>query len=241
MNPNRRHWLRALGAALAAGVGAAPAVHADIGDADPALQPLRHAPPAAASRRGPPDPEAWERTLRAPDRLGPAPVRPVDQALLDDLRNGRWADAMRHVKAGAAVNARDARGSHPPALAAAGAQDDLLREMLRRGAVLDRTGEDGFTALGAAAWRGHRSTVRLLARAGADLATWGHNGHPPLHLAALAGHASVVEDLIALGSPVEGLNRARETALDVAASTNQEAVLDLLIRVGADMTKAGRR
>jgi ankyrin repeat protein len=90
--------------------------------------------------------------------------------------------------------------------------------MVRRGAVLDRIGEDGFTPLGAAAWRGHRTTAQLLLRAGADPAAWGHNGHPPLHLAALAGHAELVEDFLRLGSPIELLNRARETALDVAAS-----------------------
>ncbi len=214
---------------------------ADIGDGDPALRPLQRAVQPPAARSGAPDPVAWERQTRAPDRLGPPPVRTIDRALLDDLRSGRWADAMQRVKTGAAVNALDAQGRHPVALAAAAGQDELLREMLRRGAELDRLGDDGFTPLGAAAWRGHRSTVRLLVRAGADAAAWGHNGQPPLHLAALAGQAALVRDLLALGVPIEQLNRARESALDVAAAASQDAVMDLLIQGGADMTRAGRR
>lgn len=214
---------------------------ADAGDPDPALRPLSRPATVPLLRQGPGDPLALERTLRAPDRLGPTPLRDGDRSLLSALRAGAWADALQRVKAGAAVNARDDRGSHPLVLAAAGGQDELVREMLRRGAVADRVGEDGFTALGAAAWRGHRSTVRLLVRAGADIGAWGHNGQPALHLAAIAGHDELVADLLRLGAPIELLNRARESAIDVAANMNQERVLDLLIRGGADMTRAGRR
>jgi len=241
----RRQALLALGAAAGGLLTAHPALlstaRADIGDSDPALRSFARPASAPVARQGPPDPLAWERRTRGPDRLGPTPLRDGDLAMLQALRGGLWAEALQRVKAGASVNARDERGSHPLALAAAGGQDELVRELLRRGAMPDRTGEDGFTALGAAAWRGHRSTVRLLVRAGADEGAWGQNGHPALHLAAIAGHADLVDDLLRLGSPIELLNRSRESAIDVAANANQERVLDLLIRGGADMTKAGRR
>jgi hypothetical protein len=227
---------------VAAGLLAPPGpVHSDVGDGDRALRSFERAASAPPLRAQPVDPVVWERRQRPPDRLGPTPVRPADLAMLAALRAGRWAEASRQLKAGAAVNAHDEAGSHPLALAAAAGQDELVGNMIRLGAVLDRVGEDGFTPLGAAAWRGHRSTARLLLRAGADPAAWGYNGHPPLHLAALAGHADLVEEFLRLGSPIELLNRARETALDVAASANQDGAMDLLIRGGADMTKAGRR
>ncbi|MCA3243138.1 MAG: ankyrin repeat domain-containing protein [Rubrivivax sp.] len=241
----RSRTLLTLGAAAVGLLAAHPALlntaRADIGDADPALRSFARPASAPVARQGPADPQAWERRTRGPDRLGPTPLRDGDLALLQALRGGLWAEALQRVKAGAAVNARDERGSHPLALAAAAGQDELVRDMVRRGAVLDRIGEDGFTPLGAAAWRGHRTTAQLLLRAGADPAAWGHNGHPPMHLAALAGHAELVEDFLRLGSPIELLNRARETALDVAANANQDRAMDLLIQGGADMTKAGRR
>jgi ankyrin repeat protein len=221
-------------------LAATPAATADAGDPDPALRGLAPALPPAP-RQGPADPLALERQQRPPDRFGPAPLRPRDQALLEALRDARWPEALALVKAGAAANARDTRGSHPLALAAAAGQDELVRELLRRGAAMDRVGEDGFTALGAAAWRGHRSTVRLLVKAGAEAGVWGSNGQPPLHLAALAGHAGLVQELLRLGTPIEQLNRARESPLDVAANAGQDAVMDLLIQGGADMTRAGRR
>ena len=227
-------------AVAAAALLMAAAARADGADPDPALRAFAKPAPAVA-RVGPPDPIAWERQQRTPDRMGPAPLRPQDRALLAALREARWTDALAMVKAGAAVNARDERASHPLALAAAAGRDELVRELRQRGAAPDRVGEDGFTALGAAAWRGQRSTVRLLLRSGASAAAWGHNGHTPLHLAALAGHADIVDDLLRSGISIELLNRARESALDVAATAAQDAVMDRLIQGGADMTMAGRR
>jgi ankyrin repeat protein len=120
-------------------------------------------------------------------------------------------------------------------------QDDDLRKLLQRGAMVDRAGSLGVTALGAAAMAGWRSTVRLLLRAGADPAALGAGGQTALHLTAVAGHMAVVDDMLKLGVPVDLLNRQRETALDVAAAAGQQAVMDRLLQAGADLVGAGRR
>lgn len=219
---------------------AAPAAQADGADGDPALRPWLAEP--ARARQGPVDPIEWERRLRSASSLGPAPLRPAERQLIDAACAGRWDDALRLARGGqASANARDASGAHALACAAAGGRDELVLELSRRGAVLDRTNERGLTPLGSAAWHGRRSTVRLLLRLGADPAAFSRHGHTPLHLAAMAGHVEIVDDLLARGVSIELLNRQRETAIDVAAAAQQDAVIDRLVQGGADLTMAGRR
>jgi hypothetical protein len=230
--PSCRALLWALGLACTA---------AGAEDTDPALAGFRKRP-APAVREAPPDALEWERRLRVSNSFGPPDLRPVDAALLTAARQARWTDVQQLLKsAGAQANARDALGGHVLVLAARAGQDALLRDMLQRGAEIDRVGEDGFTALGAAAFAGRRSTVRLLLLAGAEPQRWGASGQTALHLATVAGHVDVVEELLRLRVDVDLLNRQRESALDVAASVAQDQVMAVLMRAGADTTQAGMR
>jgi ankyrin repeat protein len=231
---------RRAAALLAAGWLPAARVAAD-GDGDRALAPWAR-PPAAAQRTGPGDPLEWERRFRNAERAGPRAVRPEDRALLAALREGRFDEALRSVKAGrGAVDARDDSGGLPIVLAAAAGQDTLVRELLQHGATVDAIGEGGHSALTAAAWHGWRSTVRLLLRSGADASRLATNGHGALHLAAIAGHGSVLDELLRGGVPIELLNRQRESALDVAAAAGRDDMLEQLLAAGADANNAGRR
>jgi len=205
-------------------------------------------PPSAAPVRTVPVLKLeWDRRLRAADRLGPVPLRPVDQAMLAAARAGRWADVLAWLKPTDAAtpaahgNATDAAGGHALVLAAAAGQDAVLRALLQRGADIERRGDDGFTALGAAAFQGQRSAVRLLLRAGADPRRLGATGQTALHLASTAGRLDVVLALLQAGVPTDLLNAHRETALDLAAAVDQTDVMDLLIQGGADLLMAGRR
>lgn len=219
-------------------LGSAPA-RAD--DGDRAL--ASFARPAPAAPRGlAVDRLEWEQRLRAPDRFGPPQLREADRALLAAARAGGWAEALELVKSGRAnPNTRDAAGGHALVLAARAGQDELLRELIRRGAELDRVGDDGFTALGAAAFAGRRSSVRLLVRAGADATRWGATGQAPLHLAAMVGQLGVIDELLRLKVDIEVLNRQRESALDVASGAGQEDSLGRLLDAGADPLLAGQR
>ncbi len=231
----RRTWTASVFAAL---VFAHPA-RADIDDR--AL--LQFARPAApVPRSGPVDPIEWERRLRAPDRYGPPWLRPSDAALLAAARAERWPEALRLIKTGqASPNVRDEAWGNALALAARAGQEELVRELIKRGADLDRVGEDGFTALGGAAFAGRRSVVRLLLLAGADVERLGASGQTALHLASLAGQLDVVDEMLRLKVPLELLNRQRETALDVAAAAGQQDVMSRLIAAGADLALAGQR
>lgn len=198
--------------------------------------------PAAAPRAAPVNAVDWERALRAPDRFGPPRLRADDAALLAAVREARWADAMQLLKSGRAqANARDAIGGHALVPAARAGQDELVRELIRRGAELDRSNDDGFTALGAAAFAGRRSTVRLLLRAGADATRRGASGQTALHLASISGQLGALQELLRQHVDIEMLNGQRESALDLAATAGQLEAMDLLIQAGADPTLAGRR
>lgn len=201
------------------------------------------APASARSRGQPVDAVEWERRGRGPQGFGPLPVRPADARLIDAVRGGDWAAALQLLRqGGASAGVRDERGINLLVPTARSGPDELLREMLKRGAELDRVdGESGFTALGAAAFHGRRSTVRLLLAAGADPRRWGSSGQTPLHLASLAGHVPVIDELLAQGVAVETLNRGRESALDVAAGAGRDEAMDRLLQAGADMQRAGRR
>jgi hypothetical protein len=228
-------WLAVAIGALAA----IPPAQAEIDDR--ALAQFARSAPRTA-RASAVDPIEWERRLRAPDRFGPPWLRPSDTALLAACRAARWPEALRLVKSGQGwPDARDEASGSALVLAARAGQDELVREMIKRGVDIDRIGEDGFTALGGAAFSGRRSMVRLLILAGADVEKLGASGQAPLHLASLAGQLDVVDEMLRLKVPFELLNRQRETPLDVAAAVGQQGVMDRLIEAGADLSLAGQR
>lgn len=241
----RRRW-RAAGLACGLVLGLTGMLgQAIAGDGDRALAELRPAPPTAP-RGSPVLRQAWADQLRLAERMVPPLPRPVDQALLQAARDGRWPDVLQLLKTGqdsvpANPDASDAQQGSVLVLAAQAGADAVARELLQRGADPQRIGETGFTALGAAAFHGHQSMLRLLLRAGADPLRWGATGQGALHLAALAGQVGALDTLLRAGLPVDQLNSQRETALDVAAASNQAEAMDLLIRGGADLPMAGRR
>jgi ankyrin repeat protein len=227
--------------------GIASGIPAQAEDEDRAQSTFTRPPAAVAVRRDrTPSAQAealeWEQRLRPPERFGPPPLRESDAALLAAARDSRWAEVLQRLKSGKAnANARDVSGGTALVLAARAGQDDLVREMLKRGAEIDRIGEDGFTSLGAAAFAGRRSTVRLLVLAGAEVERWGATGQSALHLACLAGQMDVLEELLRLKVDIELLNRQRESALDVAAGAGQQEAMERLIAAGADAQRSGMR
>lgn len=192
-------------------------------------------------RTVPVDQFEWDRRTRNANSFGPAPLLPTDAALIDSAHRGRWTEALEMLKVGQArADARDALGVSVLGLAVEAGQDELVRELLRRGADPNRAGGNGFTPLGAASFRGHRSTVRLLVKAGADLNARGATGQTPLHLAAMAGRVGVIDELLRAGVNPRVVNRAGDNALDVAANSGQQDAMSRLIEAGVDPQMSGR-
>ncbi|MFN0184502.1 MAG: ankyrin repeat domain-containing protein [Aquabacterium sp.] len=169
-------------------------------------------------------------------------VSDAGHQLIADTRAGRWPKVLAALKAGAAdPRVQDWAGANVLALAARAGQEDVLREMLQRGADLDRPGEDGFTALGAAAFQGHAAIAQRLLRAGADPAALGATGQTALHLAALSGRVGVIDALLRAGVRPDLPNIRGDSAADIALRVHQDAALQRLLQAGARPPQVGVR
>ena len=134
----------------------------------------------------------------------------------------------------------------PGRLAWAGPNEDLIqaanvgnlegeRGALRAGADVNVKGNDGDTALRAAAWNGHANVIPLLLRAGADVNSKDMYGGTALMYAADMGYANVIPLLLQAGADVDAKNTDGVTALMGAAMQGQANVIPLLLRAGADV------
>ncbi|CAN0034886.1 unnamed protein product [Ectocarpus sp. 6 AP-2014] len=102
-----------------------------------------------------------------------------------------------------------------------------------------------FSALYAAAMRGHPSFVAALIKAGAPLEykwrTRGVDGDTALSAAVREGHEEVVRELLAAGASTSNTREAvmvpGQNLLSVAAYENNEGIIDDLVAAGADLGK----
>ncbi|MDE2594148.1 MAG: ankyrin repeat domain-containing protein [Burkholderiales bacterium] len=195
------------------------------------------APAAAPERVGPVADEAFALTKQSGpwrdvdfNRLGKAEAR-----LLTLLRGKDWTQAKDWLKqADPDVNAQDPfTKATALTLAAQAGQLDLVRELMRRGAELDRVGAGGATPLGAAVFHGHELVVKDLIRKGARVDVPGATGQLPLHLACATGQVRLIEVLLKAGASYHEVNRQGRHAMDEAALFGQLGAMQTLAHAGA--------
>lgn len=124
------------------------------------------------------------------------------------------------------------------ALLLAAAKDhkgDIVHLLLRIGANVATTTDNGWTALHYAADKGHEAAVRLLLEKGADVATKTNYGCTALHRAAWNGHEAVVRLLLEKRANVAAKAALLWTALHLAADRGHKTVVQLLLENGADV------
>lgn len=161
------------------------------------------------------------------------PLQGALPALFDQARAGRWDEWLAGMKASSPEpDVRDREGATLLTLAARQGRLDAVRELLRRGADVDRRGLFGLTPLCAAAMGGHDLVVQELLRAGADPERWSAQGQLPLHLAAREGHVTVVRTFLAAKVDPLAWNHAGRHALDEAASTGHIDTMAALVDAG---------
>lgn len=197
---------------------------------------IDQAQPAAAPASNQPTDDA---VFAAIARGGPetaAQLQPLQgslPALFAHARAGRWTEWLDAIKAAApAPDVRDRDGATLLTLAARQGRLDAVRELLRRGADVDRRGLNGYTPLGAAAVGGNDLVVQELLRAGADPELWGSQGLAPLHLAAREGHVRAVRSLLKAGAQPLALSHAGRHALQEAAGTGHIEAMAALVDAG---------
>ncbi|NMF90330.1 ankyrin repeat domain-containing protein [Aromatoleum petrolei] len=104
------------------------------------------------------------------------------------------AIARRLLDAGAALDARSESGS-TPLIRAAGSRNDVLPLLLERGADVNATTRNGWTALMVAAQVGNDDYVRALLARGVDARALNEDGESAASLAAKGGYNRVLRTL----------------------------------------------
>lgn len=94
--------------------------------------------------------------------------------MFDMARSGDAAPLAAHLDAGVPVEITDPKGDTLLILAAYYGHDEIVADLLARGADPDRTNDRGQTAIAAALFARSAVSVRALRRAGADP----HHGSP---------------------------------------------------------------
>jgi ankyrin repeat protein len=136
---------------------------------------------------------------------------------------------------GSRASARGAGRMLDLLLMVSAAAGDLLQvvDLLDEGANPDSSDQDGWTALHAAAGRGHAGIVRLLVAHGANVRVRNNRGDTPLHVALMLGHAQAAQTLVEMGGGglLDDQNGAGMTPLDWARRSSDPALRGLAEQV----------
>lgn len=179
---------------------------------------------AAVSRGGPWAAADWQ------------PLRGAERLAFEQARAGRWEALLATLKADSPMpDAQDRDGATLLTLAARRGQMEVARELIRRGADVERRGLFGLTPLGAAALGGHHLIVQDLLRADANPERWSASGHTPLQLASREGHVMTVRALLAAQADPMAFGKGGRHALGEAAQTAQHEVLSALLSAGVQV------
>lgn len=150
------------------------------------------------------------------------------------------------LRAGAAVDARDAHGRTPLHVATFARRRDAIRALAAAGADLGALEHDRYDAVTIAAVADDEETLALLLALGASakLVTSRYDG-TALIAAAHLGHDGVVRQLIAAGAPLDHVNNLHWTAAIEAVvlgdgGPRHQATLKALVAAGANLALADR-
>lgn len=161
------------------------------------------------------------------------PLNPRQRELMRLSREGQWPSMLDLLKQGVEQpDARDLDGATLLTLAARAGELQVVRELLRRGADVDRIGLHGHTPLGVASASGRDPVIQDLLRAGAGVDVPSATGQSALHLAAMGGHLKAMRQLLQAGANVRGLNREGRHALAEAALHGRTDAMALLVDAG---------
>ncbi|KAF5137673.1 Serine/threonine-protein phosphatase 6 regulatory ankyrin repeat subunit C [Metarhizium anisopliae] len=122
----------------------------------------------------------------------------------------------------------------PLALAAARADEAVIRRLLKQGVDVEARDAQGSTPLYHAIDSDSPHIVQLLLENGADAAATDNYGIMPLHKAAARGNKAIVKLLLEKDVDLEAKNPYERTVLLDASYKGHEAVVKLLLDKGAD-------
>ncbi len=150
--------------------------------------------------------------------------------LLDAVVANDTARSIALIRRGAYIDFKGRDRNHTPAIAAArNGNIEVLKELVSRGARLDRWDNDGRTALMHAVEQKHAAAVRLLISAGADIDEVSNTYATPLIIAVQNSDLQLVKILLQAGAKVNTGSQNGKRALGLAkANRNDEIAAELL-------------
>ncbi len=138
-------------------------------------------------------------------------------------KEGKLATVEFLIANGANIHDKDKYGG--TAFNATGANDEILKLLIEKGADVNNKARSGETVLYWAATYGKMSTLQLLVDNGADVNIATDKGVTALHRAAGAGKAEAVEYLISKGADVNAKDNEGNSVLSVTKSEKLKALL----------------
>jgi uncharacterized protein len=152
-------------------------------------------------------------------------------ALIEAAREGS-AEAVSSLLAkgkGCDVNAADVDERSALFWAGFKGHAEVVRQLLKVGAVPDLPDKDGNTALIWACFRDHLEVITLLLECGADVNCQTSSGYSPLLAATGAGHIDAVRLLLEWGADIDSTNHNGYTAWFVARAGRRTAIMHTLL------------
>ncbi|XP_078575768.1 uncharacterized protein LOC144861671 [Branchiostoma floridae x Branchiostoma japonicum] len=115
---------------------------------------------------------------------------------------------------------------------------EVVQQLLKAGADVEKARQGGATPLYIAAQNGHVEVVQQLLKAGAEVDKARQTGATPLYIAAQNGHVEVVQQLLKAGAEVDKAKQDGATPLLIAAEEGHVEVVQQLLKAGAEVDKA---
>ncbi|KAK6524023.1 hypothetical protein TWF694_005691 [Orbilia ellipsospora] len=119
--------------------------------------------------------------------------------------------------------------------------EDVVRTLLRRGASVNVSDQDGKTPLHLAAADGGEGIVRMLLQSGADINAVDDEGDQPLHLAAEYGSANVIPLFLRARVKIDSPGAGKRSPLMRAVSSGHKAAVRCLLDEAANVNHRDER
>ena len=114
-------------------------------------------------------------------------------------------------------------------------QTELVKELLRRGADINKKGESGRSALAFASQEGYTDIVNILLHNDASIENRDNDGRTSLMLAAVNGQTDVARALVSAGADVNTQRNDGDSALGIASRQGHINVVNILLNRGAQI------